>query len=112
MNPLAAAFSLVVGAAGWYYLFYSRAAENLAGVEQQAINRRRVRLRRLGGVAMLLLAVGFYAGVVTVDSERSPAAFLAIWLGVLLLLGLIVLLGLIDLRLTLKLRRQRRGEEP
>lgn len=98
-------FSLLVAAAGWYYLFYSRAAQRLSGIENQDINQRRVRLRRIGGAVMMLLAVSVFAGVFTVQSPRS---FVAVWLMVLALLGAIVVLALMDLRLTIKLRRRKR----
>jgi UDP-N-acetylmuramyl pentapeptide phosphotransferase/UDP-N-acetylglucosamine-1-phosphate transferase len=105
MFYLVCSFSLLVAISGWFYLFYSKAAENLAGIEQHRINRRRIRLRRLGGSAMFLLAIAFFAGVRSVDHENSPHAFIAIWFAVILLLAIIVLLGLLDLRLTWKLKK-------
>lgn len=107
MGVLPGIFSLLVGACGWYYLFYSRAARKLEGVEDDATNRRRGRLRRIGGMTMLLLAVFIYAGFYTVDAKHSPAAFLLTWVVVFVLLFLIVLLALVDLRLTARLRRNR-----
>ena len=47
MNFLPAIFALLVAAAGWYYLFYSKAAIGLRGIEDDRQNRLRVRLRRL-----------------------------------------------------------------
>ena len=108
MHPLAAIFALLVAAAGWFYMFYSRAAHNLAGIENDAINRKRIKLRRLNGFVMFLLAILFFAGFWTVDPQQSAGWYLAIWLSVLLLLGLIVILVMIDLRLTLKLRDRKR----
>jgi UDP-N-acetylmuramyl pentapeptide phosphotransferase/UDP-N-acetylglucosamine-1-phosphate transferase len=111
---LPALFALVVGAAGWFYLFYSRAATNLGEVEDPALNRRRIRLRRVGGFLMLLLAVAFTAGFYTFTGEtesgalRNELGFMLAWLAVLVLLGSIVVLGLIDLRLTMRLRRRDR----
>jgi hypothetical protein len=111
MTALSSTFSLLVAAAGWYYMFYSRAATNLGEVEDQALNLRRQRLRRIGGFVMLLLAIAFYAGFNTVDVETSAAWFVAVWLSVFVLLMMIVLLAMIDLRLTWRLRRPRRGFE-
>ena len=107
MGSLPAIFSLLVGIAGWYYLFYSRAAENLGPIESAPVNRRRARLRRVGGFVMLLLAVCMYAGFYTFDAKRSPAAFVLTWIAVFVLLLIVVLLALLDLRLTAKLRRDR-----
>ena len=107
MGALPGIFSLLVGACGWYYLFYSRAALKLGGVEDAPTNLRRQRLRRIGGFTMLLLAIFIYAGFYTVEAKTSPAAFLLTWIMVFVLLFLIVLLALLDLRLTAKLRRDR-----
>jgi hypothetical protein len=85
---LQTAFALVVAAAGWYYMFYSQAASRLAGVEGEAVNRRRVRLRRVNGLMMFLLGVFFFAGFFAVDLDRPTVALLAA----------------IDVRLTLKLK--------
>ena len=112
MGPLPGIFSLLVGAAGWYYLFYSQAAQNLGGIEGHAASQRRGRLRRIGGFCMLLLAIGNYAGFYTFDPKRSPDAFLLTWITVFVLLFLIVLLALLDLRLTAKLRRNRPNPPP
>ena len=97
-------FSFLVAAAGWYYLFYSRAAHRLALIEDQDLNQKRIRLRRIGGAVMILLAASVFAGVFTV---QTPHWFVAVWLAVLVLLGTIVVLALADLRLTLKLRRRK-----
>jgi heme exporter protein D len=107
--PLAALFALVVAAAGWFYLFYSKAAGRLGGVEARGANVLRVRLRRVNGVAMLSLAVLFYAGFNAVVDRAGPLTFLAVWLGVMVLLATIVILVLVDVRLTAKLREQLRG---
>jgi UDP-N-acetylmuramyl pentapeptide phosphotransferase/UDP-N-acetylglucosamine-1-phosphate transferase len=113
---LPAMFAFVVGAAGWFYLFYSRAAHKLEGVEDPVLNQRRIRLRRVGGFLMLLLAVavicGFYTFIGETESGalRNEIGFMLSWLAVLVLLFGIVVLGLIDLRLTLRLRRRRGGD--
>src|SRR5687767_7957164 len=109
MQPLPAIFALLTGVAGWYYLFYSKAAQRLEGIEEQRLNQKRVRLRRTGGVMMLLLAVLFFAGFNTVRVEDAPAAFVAIWLGVMVLLGAIAVLALMDLRLTHQIRLRSAG---
>ena len=110
MRHLAGIFALLTGAAGWYYLFYSRAAHRLSGVEDEAINGRRVRLRRVGGVAMVLLGAFFFAGSYGFDNpKQTPGAFLGVWLTVFALLILIVVLAMIDVRLTHRLRSRQRG---
>lgn len=108
---LPAIFALLAGAAGWYYLFYSRAAHALRSVEGERTNNQRQRLRRINGVMMLLLAVAFFAGFRTVDEKRTPIAFLLIWLAALMLLAIIVTLAMVDLRLTLKIRDRRNKDQ-
>jgi UDP-N-acetylmuramyl pentapeptide phosphotransferase/UDP-N-acetylglucosamine-1-phosphate transferase len=110
MNYLPAIFALLVGAAGWFYLFYSRAATNLTEVESQPDNRLRIRLRRVGGLVMIVLAFVSYAACVAIERERAVEAA---WymLAVLTLLGAILVLGLIDVRLTQKLRRARKRDQ-
>lgn len=106
MTYLAGIFALLTGAAGWFYIFYSRAAHRLSGIEDQRLNDRRVALRRVGGVAMFLLGAFFFAGFYAFeDPKNSPGAFLAVWVTVFVLLILIVVLGMIDLRLTRRIRR-------
>jgi len=107
LRVFCAIFSLAVAAAGWYYMFYSRAADKLGAVEDQAINQKRSRLRRIGGFAMFLLAVFLFAGSHSVDEKTSPLAFLVIWITVFILLFVIVVLALVDVRLTARLRRRR-----
>jgi Na+/H+ antiporter NhaD/arsenite permease-like protein len=102
-----ALFALMVAAAGWFYLFYSRAAHRLSGVEDPRLNLRRIRLRRVGGVAMILLGILFYAGFYTVDQQAPTLAFLLVWLAVLLLMAMILFLAIIDMRLTFQIRRDR-----
>jgi peptidoglycan/LPS O-acetylase OafA/YrhL len=103
-------FSLVCGIAGWYYLFYSKAAGHLANVETHEANIRRVRLRRTCGAALVLLAASFFIGVNAVDPQQTPRLFLSVWLVTLVLLGSIVILAMADLRLTIKLRDDMRKE--
>lgn len=108
MSSLPTILSLLIGAAGWYYLFYSRAAHQLRGMEHAAHNQRRIRLRRVGGFLMLLLAVAFFAGFETVNPRENPDAFVLVWVAVMVLLALIVVLALIDLRLTWHMRNKDR----
>ena len=111
MSPLPAILALLTGVAGWFYLFYSRAALGLAGIEQERLNRRRIRLRRFGGLVMLLLAVGFYLGFYGFAPEQRPRTFVGVWLAVMVLLGMLVLLAMIDVRLTLRIRGSRRRQQ-
>jgi drug/metabolite transporter (DMT)-like permease len=105
MRHLAGIFALLTGAAGWFYLFYSRAAHRLSGIEDQRLNARRIALRRVGGVAMLLLGGFFFAGFYALeDPHHKPAAFLAVWLSVFALLVILVVLALVDVGLTRRLR--------
>jgi hypothetical protein len=108
MSVFSTIFSLLIAAAGWYYMFYSRAAVSLHGIEDEHLNKRRQRLRQLGGFMMILLAVGLFAGFHTVDPNSSAQAFLLIWFGVFLLLFAVLLLAMADLRLTWRLRHRRR----
>jgi len=109
MQPLTAAFSLLVAASGWYYMFYSRAATHLAHVEGEKTARTRHRLRQANGAVMFLMGILFYAGFNAIDYTSSPSAFIAVWFGVFMLLSAIVVLALLDLRLTFKMRRRRRA---
>jgi hypothetical protein len=109
MRIVADILALLCGLAGWYYLFYSRAATRLAGLEAPRQNALRIGLRRISGVAMFLLGVALLAGTNYVDDQINPRAFLAVWISVLLLLATILLLALADMRLTLRLRNGPRG---
>jgi len=102
-------FSLLVAAAGWYYLFYSRAAHRLGNIENPLLNRQRIRLRRAGGFVMMLIAVLFFTGFNTVDADRHPVAFLVVWSTAFVMLLVMVGLALADIRLTARLRRRREG---
>ena len=108
MFALATILALLIATAGWHYLFYSRAAERLSGVEEQRLNRRRITLRRAGGIVLLVLGPTFFAGFRTLLPETSfdPATFVALWLSVLGLMAVLVILALVDVRLTWKLRKR------
>lgn len=102
-------FAGLTAAMGWYYMFYSRAAHRLEAVEAQHINLWRVRLRRLGGGAMMLLGVLFFAGF----QSLAAFPFIFVWIGVMLAVLLIVALALFDILLTWQLRdTRRRGFTP
>ena len=102
MHLLGGILALLIGIAGWYYLFYSQASASLAKIEPAPDNRRRRRLRRLNSIIMLTLAVLLYAGF----SIDAPQPFILIWLSICLLLTLILILGIADLWLTAKLKRK------
>lgn len=108
MDAIADILALVTAAVGWNYMFHSRAAGRLDGIESERLNRRRVRLRRAGGVVLMLLGILFFAG----SQDVSAIAYLMIWSGVMLLLLIIVILALIDLRLTWQLQKSRRDGPP
>jgi hypothetical protein len=108
MKYLPAAFSLLVLAAGWYYLFYSPAAHRLSGIEQPQLNALRIRLRRANGVVMMLLAVAFYAACETVNEFTSKSTAILVLVSVPLLLCAMIVLALIDIRLTRRLQRDRK----
>ena len=106
---LPAILALLTAAAGWYYMFYSRAAHGLSDYENPELNHRRILLRRIGGGAMFLLGIAFYAGFELMD-RQAPVLFALTWAAIALLMFAVVTLGLIDLRLTLRLRRRDRDE--
>lgn len=106
MHYLPGILAFFIGAAGWYYLFYSSAARQLSAIEHPAVNLKRSRLRRINGVVMLMLAALFYAGFYAIDDRQTPQTFVLVWLGVFILLFVVVVLAVIDLRLTARLRRK------
>jgi hypothetical protein len=106
LRPLLAILALLIGALGWYYLFYSQAAARLESIEERRDNRFRGLLRRVNAIVMLLMALGIALGTYKFDGEGSEPAFLINWSLVMLMLVVCVALALIDLRLTVKLRRQ------
>ncbi|MGA2442743.1 MAG: hypothetical protein ABSH08_17450 [Tepidisphaeraceae bacterium] len=102
--------SLACGVAGWFYLFYSKAASRLLPMESARRNAVRIAMRRVCGVAMVLLGIAFFAGFNSIDDRRNPLAYLAVWIAAMLLLLLIVALVAVDVHLTGKLRRRSGGK--
>jgi Na+/H+ antiporter NhaD/arsenite permease-like protein len=109
-SPLIAIFCIVVAAAGWYYLFYSRAAERLGAVEPRPENLQRVRLRRVGGFVIMLLGATLYVGFFGVSWDPPTRAFATVWMLVFALLAAAVILAMADVYLTGKLRRYRQQD--
>jgi UDP-N-acetylmuramyl pentapeptide phosphotransferase/UDP-N-acetylglucosamine-1-phosphate transferase len=110
---LPAIFALLVAAAGWFYMFYSRAAANLKSLEQSELNALRQRLRRTNGLLIFLLAVCFVVLNYTL-SGSNVRGFAIVMLLVLLLLVGILSLAWVDLRLTWRIKgswRKRSDEE-
>ena len=104
LRAFCAIFSLFVAACGWYYMFYSKAATRLSGIEDAHINTLRVWLRRMNGLLMFLLASCFFAGFFAVDLERPTRMTAIVWLAVCGLVLALLALGLVDVRLTWRLR--------
>jgi uncharacterized membrane protein len=104
LRAFCAIFSLFVAACGWYYMFYSKAASRLCGMEDARINMLRVWLRRMNGLLMFLLAICFFAGFFAVDLDRPTKMTAIVWLAVCGLVLALLALGLVDLRLTWRLR--------
>jgi len=99
--------ALIIAAVGWHYAFQSGAAVALSSVESAKLNARRMRLRRAGGVMMMLLAIGLVVGLDGVDADQRPGLYLAVWAAVMFLLAAVVFLASIDLRLTWQARRKK-----
>ena len=108
MTLLPGIFSLIVMAAGWYYIFYSPAAHRLSQIEGDRINTLRKRLRRSNGVVMMLLAVAFYAACYSAP-ESARATW--IFIGIVLLLAAMLVLALIDLQLTRRLKAKQKRDQ-
>src|SRR5437762_10789584 len=108
---LPAALSFLVGVAGVFYMFFSKAASNLSSIEAPVENQRRSHLRRANGVVMLALAVAIAFGSYGFDVEHPHEGFLLVWVAAMILLFVFVVLALADVRLTMRLRaalRERR----
>lgn len=106
MQAMIGIFALLIAAVGWYYLFYSRATENLGTLEAERENRKRGILRRMNAILMLAMAVAMAAGTYRFHPDGPTRdAWVIAWSAVMLMLPLSVMLALIDVRLTVKLRR-------
>ena len=112
LRTFCAIFSLFIAAAGWYYMFYSRAANRLCGIEDAHINAIRVWLRKVNGLLMFLLAICFFSGFFAVDLEHPTRMTAIVWLAVCGLVLALLLLGLVDIRLTWRLKNSQRPEFP
>jgi hypothetical protein len=113
MLVLAGILGLLIAGAGWYYMFYSRAAEKLSGIEGSEANKRRVTLRRINGMTMCALEVVMYVGVAALarsdasgNARPNVPLFLGMMLLLLMLIVVLLVLGWMDLRLTRALRKR------
>ena len=102
----------LIAVAGWHYLFYSRAAHRLGAIENPTVNQNRIRLRRINGFILLLIAFGMFAGFYTFDSQVRPTAFVVTWFTVMLLFAIMLLLVAIDVWMIMRLRRRKPPEPP
>jgi|SRR6266571_2269368 len=112
LRTFCAMFSLFVAACGWYYMFYSRAASRLSGMEDANINAVRIWLRRINGLLMFALAICFFSGFFAVDLDHPTKMTAIVWLAVCGLILALLALGLVDLRLTWRLRNSQRAQSP
>ncbi len=97
---LPAIFSFLAAAAGWFYFLHAERAKNLLDFETAPDNLLRIRLRRFGGVIMILLAICFFGAY----SFSNKLLVLICLMLVLLFLCAILFLGWVDMRLTHKMR--------
>ena len=111
-HALPAILCTLIAVAGWHYLFYSRAAHKLAPLEHPAANLNRIRLRRINGFILLLIAFGMFAGFYTFDAQVRPTAFVVTWFIVMFLFALMLLLVAIDVWMITRLRRRRQQQKP
>lgn len=122
MDPLALAVSLPIAVVGIYYLVWASTAAELESVEGHRINRLRVRLRRLNGLILVLVAMAMYLlvsrSMFLETGERpglvGPIALLAM----IPLVFVMSVLAYLDLYLTRKLgqnlprpKRDRRDDQ-
>jgi len=103
-------FALLCAAAGWYYLLHAQSAARLSGLENDRENRLRVRLRRAGGIGILVISLSFYLVFVAANRHGNPYVVL-IGLGIIILtLPIILFLAWVDIRLTRRLRDRHRDQ--
>lgn len=96
--------SLLIAAIGWYYMFYSRAAKNLQGIEARQINFKRVLCRRINGGLIMVLGILVFTG----SQNLRPLVFVVVWILAMVFLATSIVLAMVDVRLTWKLAQSRR----
>jgi len=104
-------FALLCGAAGWFYFLHAARAKELMSIETERDNALRIRLRRVGGLLMVLLAIAFYAGYAIANRQGSAVIVLVCLSAVVLLLPVILFLAWVDVRLTRKMRQTLREKK-
>ena len=102
--------SLLFAAAGWYYLLHAGGAAKLAPFERPADNRLRIRLRRWGGLGLVIIAAAFYIGLRIADRHGNPVSVMICLSAVMLLLPAVLFLAYVDIRLTRKMREANRDK--
>ena len=113
MPSVPAIFAFLCAAAGWYYVWHASAAGKLAGLERSRDNQLRIRLRRFGGVGMVLMSAAFYIGYKIADNAHgNPIAVMLCLLCVGILLPIVLFLAWADMRLTRKMRESMRDRNP
>lgn len=96
--------AVFVATVGGYYLLVSPAGSELAEFEAQHLNRLRRKMRRGGGLAMLLLSAALFTLFAAAEREAFATMRWAL-VGVMAVLFVLMVLALVDVRLTQKLRR-------
>lgn len=104
-----AVLAFLCAGAGWYYVLHAGSAEKLGEFERPADNRLRIRLRRWGGAALVVIGVAFYIGLYIADRRGNPVAIVLCLGSVVLLLPVVIFLAYVDLRLTRKMREAQRS---
>ena len=102
-------FALMCAGAGWYYLLHAGSAARLGGLEREADNRLRIRLRRWGGAGLVLIGVAFYVAFRIADNQTAAHQGNPLWVAlclcaIIILLPIVLFLAWVDLRLTRKMR--------
>lgn len=104
-------FALLCAAAGWYYLLHAQSAARLSAYESERENRVRVRLRRAGGVGILVMSLAFFLCFISVNRRVSPYLTLAGLTIIALMLPTILFLAWVDMRLTRRLKERQRDRD-
>ena len=111
MPILPSIFSLICAAIGWYYLLHAQSAAQLGGLENERENRLRMRLRRAGGIGILVISLAFYLSFIAVNHHGNPYVVLAGLTIIVLTLPAILFLAWVDIRLTRRLRDRQRDRD-